>query len=195
MKQPIKGEAKTKTKRKKKKSATVKKTNPFNTRKQKNANQKYGTSKLERDFAKDFLEKNGIKFIYQYETKDIKRFFDFAVTSYSEVNYEMEVKDGIKCVKQEGQYFPVSFMIEVDGGYYHSDPRVVNEDKLNPMQKHNKFIDSIKDRWCGMHCIPLLRIWEYDIRHNPKLVLEKLSEYIDIGLKKKKIEENFKKPH
>lgn len=195
MKQPIKGDVKTKTKRKKKKSTTVKKANPFNTKKKRNTNQKYGTSKLERDFAKDFLEKNGIKFVYQYEAKEIGRYMDFAVTSYSEVNYEMEVKDGIKCVKQEGQYFPVSFIIEVDGGYYHSDPRVVDENKLNPMQKHNKFIDSIKDRWCGMHCIPLLRIWEYDIRHNPKLVLEKLSEYIDIGMKKKKIEENFKKPH
>lgn len=195
MKQPIKGDAKAKTKKKKKKTVAVKKANPFNAKKKRNTNQKYGTSKLERDFAKDFLDKNGIKFVYQYEATDIKRFFDFAVTSYSEVNYITEIKDGIKCVKQDGQYFPVSFIIEVDGGYYHSDPRVVDENKLNPMQKHNKFVDKVKDRWCGLHCIPLLRIWEYDIRHNPKLVLEQLSQYIDIGLKKKKIEENFKKPH
>lgn len=195
MKQPIKGEIKGKTKKKKKKTTVQKKTNPFNVRKKKNINQKYGTSKLERDFAKDFLEKFGIVFVYQYEAKDIGRFFDFAITSYSEVNYLTEVKDGIKCVKQDGQYFPVSFLIEIDGGYYHSDPRVVNEDKLNPMQKHNKFIDKIKDRWCGLHCIPLLRIWEYDIRNNPKLVIEKLSQYIDIGMKKRKTDENFKKPH
>lgn len=196
MKQPIKGEGKKKTKKvKKKKSSTIKKSNPYNSVKKKNTNQKYGTSKLERDFARDFLDKYGITYVYQYEALDIGRYFDFSITTYSEVNYIMEVKDGIKCVKQEGQYFPISFMIEIDGSYYHSDPRVVDEDKLNPMQKHNKFIDKIKDRWCGMHCIPLLRIWEYDIRHNPQLVLEKLNEYIDIGLKKKKIEENFKKPH
>ena len=41
---------------------------------------KYGTSKLERDFAKEFLDKNNIVYIYQYEAKEIGRFFDFAVT-------------------------------------------------------------------------------------------------------------------
>ena len=193
MKQPIKGIKTKNTKAKKKNNKKL--CNPYKSSRNNKNNQKYGTSKLERDFAKNFLDKNGIVYIYEYEAKDIHRFYDFAITSYSEVNYEMEVKDGIKCVKQEGQYFPVSFFIEVDGGYYHSDNRVVNEDKLNPMQKHNKFIDKIKDRWCGLHCIPLLRIWEYDIRNNPKLVLEKINEYIDIGLKKKKIAENFKKPH
>ena len=86
-------------------------------------------------------------------------------------------------------------MIEVDGVYFNSDTMVVKEGKLNPMQKHNKFIDSLKDKWCGMHCIPLLRIWEYDIRNNPKFVLEELGKYIDIGKKKRRIIENKKKPH
>ena len=164
MKQPSKNN-KTKIKRVKNK-ATKKPYNPYKSHGKKKTNQKYGTSKLERDFARDFLEKNGIKFIYEYCASDINRYYDFAITAYPEVDYEMEVKDGIKCVKQEGQYFPISFMIEVDGGYFHSDPRVVKEGKLNPMQKHNKFVDSLKDKWCGMHCIPLLRIWEYDIRNN-----------------------------
>jgi hypothetical protein len=30
----------------------------------------------------------------------------------------MENKDGINSVKQEGQYFDVSFFIEVDGDYW-----------------------------------------------------------------------------
>lgn len=193
MRQPTKNN-KTKIKMVKNK-ATKKPYNPYKSHGKKNPNQKYGTSKLERDFARDFLEKNGIKFIYEYCASDINRYYDFAITAYSEVDYEMEVKDGIKCVKQEGQYFPISFMIEVDGGYFHSDPRVVKEGKLNPMQKHNKFVDSLKDKWCGMHCIPLLRIWEYDIRNNPKFVLEELGKYIDIGKKRRKIMENKKKPH
>lgn len=63
------------------------------------------------------------------------------------------------------------------------------------MQKHNKFVDKLKDQYAGMHCVPLVRIWEYDIRNNPKLVLEELKKYIAISDKKKKITENKKKPH
>lgn len=38
---------------------------------------KYGTSKLEKDFANNFLSKLGVKYEYQYEAKDIGRFYDF----------------------------------------------------------------------------------------------------------------------
>lgn len=159
------------------------------------AKQKYGTSKLELDFAREFLDKLGVKYIYQYEAKDIGRFFDFAVTAYTDINFIMEKKDGITCIKQEGQNVPISFCIEVDGGYYHSDPRIVDERKLNPMQKHNKVVDFVKDRWCGLHGLPLLRIWEYDIRHNQKKVFDELYKYLGDGYKKKRIRDNKRKPH
>lgn len=190
MKQPIKGKGK--IKRKTNKRSSVKKT-PF-TRKN-NTNQQYGTSKLEVDFATDFLDKFGLCYVYQYEAKDIGRFYDFAVTSYNECKYVYEVKDGIRSIKLGVQTFIPSFLIEIDGGYYHADPRVVDEDKLNPMQKHNKFVDKLKDQWAGMHCIPLLRIWEYDIRNNPKKVIEELSKYVELGNKKKRMLENKKRPH
>ena len=79
---------------------------------------KYGTSKLEFDFAKEFLDKNNIVYIYQYEVKEIGRFFDFAITSYRDKSYLFEKKSGINSVKQDGQYFDVSFFIEVDGDYW-----------------------------------------------------------------------------
>ena len=44
---------------------------------------KYGTSKLEDKFAKEFLDRLGLKYVRQYEAKDIKRFYDFAVRSQS----------------------------------------------------------------------------------------------------------------
>lgn len=53
----------------------------------------YGTSKLEEDFARDFLDKLGVKYVYQFEAKDIKRFFDFYI-------------------KEE------NLLIEVDGDYW-----------------------------------------------------------------------------
>lgn len=161
----------------------------------KNNGKKYGTSKLERDFARDFLNKMGLTYIYQYEAKDIKRFYDFALTCYDDINYEYEEKDGIRCVRQDGQYFPVDLIIEIDGSYHHSDPRIVTEDKITPMHKHNKFVDEIKNKWCGMHCIPLLRIWEYDIRNNPKMVMSEIKKYVKCSKKKKKIIENRRKPH
>lgn len=36
----------------------------------------------------------------------------------------------------------------------------------------------MKTRWCDLHCIPILRIWEEDIRKNPKKVFDILKEQI-----------------
>lgn len=38
---------------------------------------KYGTSKLEEDFAHNFLDKLGVEYQYQFEAKEIGRYFDF----------------------------------------------------------------------------------------------------------------------
>jgi len=177
----------------KSKKKTYYKSNPF--KKRNITGQKYGTSQLERNFARDFLDKMGLVYIYQYEAKDIKRFFDFALTCYDDVSYEYEEKDGIRCVKQEKQFFPLDLLIEIDGSFYHADPRVVSEDKITPMHKHNKFVDGLKDQWAALHGVPLLRIWEYDIIHNPKMVEKEIEKYIKSGKKKKEIKENKKKPH
>lgn len=151
-----------------------------NGKKGKRNHKAYGTSKLEADFAKNYLDKFGIRYIYQYHAKEIGRYFDFAVVDDND-RYLTEVKDGITCVKQEGQKCRIQFLIEVDGSYYHSDKRIVDENKLNPMQKHNKFVDKLKDDYAGMHCIPILRLWEIDIRQNPSLVIESIGKYVDLG--------------
>jgi very-short-patch-repair endonuclease len=136
-----------------------------------------GTSKLEEDFARDFLDKLGVKYIYQFEAKDIGRFYDFAIL----LNDEMTTGSIL--------------LIEIDGGYYHSDPRVVEEGKMNPMQKHNKRVDKHKDDWALMHGIPLMRIWEKDIRENPKMVMEELKKRLYIQDKKVTITEKKNKRH
>lgn len=136
-----------------------------------------GTSKLEEDFARDFLDKLGVKYIYQFEAKDIGRFYDFAIL----LNDEMTTGNMI--------------LVEIDGSYYHSDPRVVEEGKMNPMQKHNKRVDKHKDDWALMHGIPLMRIWEKDIRDNPKMVMEELKKRLYIQDKKVTITEKKNKRH
>ena len=140
---------------------------------------KYGTSKLEEDFARDFLDKLGFKYIYQFEAKEIGRFYDFCIL-----------------LKEEDGLVPGNIiLIEIDGGYYHSDPRVVDENKLNPMQKHNKRVDEHKNRWALMHGIPLIRIWEKDIRENPSRVLEALKKALYVADKKAILTEKKNKRH
>ena len=156
---------------------------------------KYGTSKLERNFASDFLDRLGIKYIYQFEAKDIKRYYDFAVTVYDDYPYRYENKDGIKSIIQEGKEILVGFLIEVDGDFYHSNPLKVKKDDMNPMQKHNKFVDKLKDEWAKSHGIPLLRIWENDIRNNMSKVIKEIKKLEKKKKKRKMIVENKRKPH
>jgi very-short-patch-repair endonuclease len=165
MKQPIKKRTSITKKSKIKKSTAPK----VKTTKRAVHHPKYGTSKLEEDFARDFLDKLGLKYVYQFET-DIGRWFDFYLPEHN-------------------------LLIEVDGSYYHSDPRLVKESEMNPMQKHNKRVDKHKDEWALMHGIPLIRIWEKDIRENPNQVMEMLKKRLYIQDKKVEVRINKNKRH
>lgn len=107
---------------------------------------KYGTSKLEERFARDFLEKMGYDYERQYEAKEIGRFYDFKINL------------------KEGDFI----LIEIDGNYFHG--RGLLHEEKNPMQKHNERVDRLKDEWAAIHGIPLIRIWEHDINNNPEKV-------------------------
>ena len=63
------------------------------------------------------------------------------------------------------------------------------------MQKKNHRVDEIKDRWAALHSIPLLRIWEHDIRTNPTKVMQTLLDWIIDKTQKMIIDENKKKRH
>lgn len=178
-KQPIRGKGKLKKKK-------------VSVRKRKHAD--FGTSQLEKDFAHDFLDKLGLKYVYQYKAEDIGRFFDFAIAADNDYPYEMMMTEDVEHIKQGGLFYP-GFIIEIDGDYYHSNPDEYKDEDLNPMQKHNRRVDAQKDYWCGMHCIPLLRIWESDVRKNPKKVFEMIGEYSAEARKKLEKKKHFAKPH
>ncbi len=63
------------------------------------------------------------------------------------------------------------------------------------MQKRNKRVDEHKDKWALMHGIPLIRIWEKDIRENPKMVMEELKKRLYIQDEKIKVKKNNSKRH
>lgn len=180
-----------------KKSTRAKRNTCQKTKKHNRYSEPYGVSKLERDFALNFLDKLNIDYVYEYEAKDIGRFYDFAVISPMKgVKLIMEEENGVVSVSQERNDYRVLFLIEVDGSYFHSDPRVVDKENMNRMQKRNARVDEIKDKWCALNHIPLLRIYEYDIRNNPKMVereLRDVLEYIGIQEKKKTKHGKFSK--
>lgn len=155
----------------------------------------YGTSKLEKDFAHDFLDKLGLKYVYQYEAKPIKRFYDFAVIYDDGNDFSYTVRDGLKTIDETKQFCRIEALIEVDGDWYHSNSRIVNEANMNPMQKHNKRIDEYKNKFALLNNIVLLRFWEYDIRNNPSKVMDELKARLTVSNEKiKKKEERKKKP-
>ena len=161
MAQPVKKEIKKVHKIKK-----VKKTVSQGKKKHK----EYGTSKLEEKFAKEFLEKLGINYVYQYKAESIGRFFDFYVPSCNTI-------------------------LEINGGYWHSDPRIYEGKELTPTQKKNKRVDEHKKKWALAHGIQILYIWEKDIHENPSYVINFLKENLASASKKVKLEEEKKKRH
>jgi len=158
--------------------------------------QDYGVSKLESDFAHNFLDKMKLNYVYEYEAKEIGRFYDFAIVAIpTNVELIMEEKNGVSAISQNRNDVRVLFLLEIDGDYFHSNPKYFGKKDLSPMQKHNKFVDKLKDEWCEKHKIPLLRIWEDDIRNNPKAVFKMIDEVIEKLDKLDRIKANINKPH
>lgn len=127
----------------------------------------FGTSKLEQRFAKDFLDKLKVKYVWQFEAKDIGRFYDFYLPEHR-------------------------VLIEVDGSYFHNDQRVVRQDRITPMHKKNMRVDEEKNKWALIHGIPLIRIWEKDINEDSNGVMKRLKERLVIERDKVMLEENKK---
>lgn len=158
MKQPVpKGKKVTPTKKKK-------------VQRGKRKHPQYGTSKLEEYFASEFLDKLGVEYVYQFEAKDIGRFFDF--------------------------YLPKSnLIIEIDGDYFHGNPAIYSEKELRGHQKRAQRVDEYKTKWALMHGIPIIRFWESDIRKNPKKVMDALKEELNIQNRKNLLREDKRKRH
>ena len=123
---------------------------------------------MEEKFAKEFLEKLGVNYVYQYKAESIGRFFDFYIPS-------------------------ANLIIEIDGDYWHSYN--VEYENMTPTQKRNKRVDKEKDHWALINGIPILRIWEHDINNNPEKVMSLLKEKVGYARKQKEINDNKRKRH
>lgn len=136
----------------KRKSAKVKVTKLSKEVKKKKPHPKYGTSKLEDYFAENFLNVLGVKYVRQFEAKEIGRFYDF------------KIENG-----------PI---LEINGSYWHGDKRIYEEKDLNSVQKKNIYIDNLKRRWAENNGIEIYYFWEKDIHENPEKILSTLKEIL-----------------
>lgn len=133
--------------------------------KKKRKHKEYGTSKLEEKFARDFLDKLKVNYVYQFKAESIGRYYDF--------------------------YLPDNqLIIEIDGDYWHSKGLVYEE--MTPTQKRNRRVDKQKDHWALINGIPILRIWESDINKHPEKVMEVLKERLYLSKEEKEIKEKKK---
>lgn len=63
------------------------------------------------------------------------------------------------------------------------------------MQKRNKRVDAYKEKWALMHGIPIMRIWEKDIRENPKKVMSELKKRLYMEEEKVTLKKEMGKRH
>lgn len=120
-------------------------------------------SGLETYFKENFLDKLEINYTQQFEAKDIGRFYDFHLKDKN--NNSLRI------------------LVEIDGTYWHTDPRVYDK-PINPIQKRNKRVDEIKNKWALLHGFCLIRLWEYDIKNNPEKIINELKKHMSIQTEK-----------
>ena len=169
MTQPIrKGVSKPKEPTKKRSTPRIKRTNKthaISKEKRDNLYQKdggkYGMSKLEGRFARNFLDKLGVRYVRQWPMGNTKRFCDFMIVDKN-------------------------ILIEVDGDYFHAYGKLY--ENMDAIQKKNHMVDKYKDRWAVEHGFLMVRIWEHDINNNPSKVMERLKKIfrIDDKIKRRK---------
>jgi very-short-patch-repair endonuclease len=114
-------------------------------------------SKLE-DIFKDILINNfgfieNIHFYHQFYIREIKSLYDFKISGKK-------------------------LMIEVDGDFWHCNPKSKFSIPEYFVQKKNIIKDEIKNKWCLNNDFILLRFWETDINNNPDTVIETLKKYL-----------------
>ena len=124
-------------------------------------------SKLETYFRVNILEYLGVEYIQQFKLSAIGRYYDFYLPEHN-------------------------ILIEVDGDYWHADPKIYEKKDLNAIQKRNIRVDEQKNKYALMYGYVLLRFWEGDIYKNKKKVINVLKKRIGLSIKENKIKQSKK---
>jgi len=111
-------------------------------------------SGLETFFRVNILDVLEIKYQQQFKAESIGRFYDFYLPEHN-------------------------VLLEIDGGYWHLDPRLY-EAPINSIQKRNKRVDELKNKWALTNGYVLLRFWESDIKKSPGEIIKFLIDRLKI---------------
>ena len=71
-------------------------------------------------------------------------------------------------------------LLEVQGDYWHGNPKIYKKTKLNQTQKNNMKRDKDKIKFAQKHGMKLYHIWESDIRSHNFSILEDIKNEIYI---------------
>ena len=70
--------------------------------------------------------------------------------------------------------------IEIDGDYWHSNPRRYKNGPQSKTQKINYARDISKNNFCKKNNLTLIRFWEYDVLNNEKEIICKLKKLLEL---------------
>lgn len=80
-------------------------------------------------------------------------------------------------------YIPIyDIYIEVDGDYFHSNPRKYPNGPQTKTQKINAYRDKKKNEFCHNKGLKLYRFWEYDVLNNREKVLCDLKKLFQLDM-------------
>lgn len=119
-----------------------------------NIGRKHYTSKLEDKF-EEILKIINIKYQKIFFAKSIKAFYNFYLPNFN-------------------------LIIEVDGDFFHSNPKFYPDGPIYKTQIQNNLRDQEKNKWASDNNYKLLRFWEYDINNNISQVIETLKKELNL---------------
>ena len=109
-------------------------------------------SNLENNFSK-LLDNLNIDYYQQFYVREIKSLYDFKIKGKN-------------------------ILIEIDGDFWHCNPKTEHKIPVIEHQKNNLIKDKIKTEWCLKNNYILLRFWEDDINNNIEWVIDEIKKHI-----------------
>ncbi len=94
------------------------------------------------------------------------------------IDFEEEYRNG----HWSFDYYLIDFdvLIEVDGDYFHSNPKIYPSGPKSKTQKVNFTRDCAKNKYCIENNLKLLRFWECDVLENSEGIKCKLKELLEL---------------
>lgn len=84
-------------------------------------------------------------------------------------------------------YLPsYNVLIEIDGDYFHSNPKIYPDGPKTNTQKINRYRDVKKNQFCQEHGHKLIRFWENEVLGEKQCVMQKLQELAKLELNQQK---------